>query len=198
MSISIKKRVLALIATLALVVAMMVPAFAVGANEYPLPSGRLVYLYADGYGSAYPVLNILANNYASVKNESNLTTWPSVVDDLQKWACLGYGDGVYRIITGNDLNKGTAFTVDYWHGSSNYGNASVHQYDITNKSSSYAIDCAVRPTAVNNAWRFPLAYRSNLYLTATVNAAYQSGSTVAYDVRWTSYTDMARWVMNLA
>ena len=180
MSLTIKKRVVALITTLALVVCMMVPSFAAEApideesvvttaSEEATSGGRTLGIYKIKNNFAQQILNVWGTGVAAIKNGANVTTFADQNDVLQYWNIFSYSDGTSRIA----CNADNRFAVDYWQGATNTGNAQLFAFASDEK---YSNDSLVRL----GTGEIASAYHSGRYLAAK----YATIAYGAHDVFW--------------
>lgn len=175
MSKNVKKRLIALMFTLALCTALMLPVFA-ATNETPILQGTYVY---ENLGNAQKKDGQVLNAYTStqVNNGVNVTTYPKDNSNSQRWNLYTYMNGTNRLTTA--LNN--SYAIEYYWGSNNPGNAQLYHYTLSNNDETTTKDCAV----MQGYGTFYLRYYSDKYLTAsTVESHY--GSTTYYNVIWAS------------
>lgn len=182
MSTSIKKRVLALITTLALVVCMMVPAFAADVTEddvIPVVAAS----YQDGgthvySNAAYGLGYLNAFTVAQVSDGVNVTTWPyRTKGNDQNWQLQIYDGITCRLATALNPN----YVLDYYWGQSNPGNADLYHYSTSSNDISVAKDCALRVSGN----MFYLHYYSDKYLAVAPGTLNYNG-TLYHNVIWAS------------
>lgn len=156
---SSKRRILALILTLALAICMMVPSFAAEGDEGIMP---LLSIPVTGSGSRCTVrsyqfsgqyLNIWGSNTSAIRDGTNVTTYARAVGDpLQEWRYFTYTDGSHRLAA----NNGWGYSLGHVSG----GNAQLMSCSYDYNSSDVAQECAIN--AVGS--RFQLKYNTSLYL----------------------------------